>query len=101
LFACLVCVWYELNIYSVYVLVEGEFSLSKKDFIRYVLRKPSPVMLRIKHRKQGSRIESVPMKDLIWLSFFPVRSWEYKDGLLILTASEEEWKMPKKKRKVS
>jgi len=40
--------------------------------------------LFIRVRKQGSRIESVPLKQLVDLSAFPKRSWSFKDGWLIL-----------------
>jgi hypothetical protein len=33
-----------------------------------------------------SRIESVPLKQLVKLSEFPKRRWEFKDGWLILEA---------------
>ena len=37
-------------------------------------------------RKQGSRIESVPLKRLLELFGFRKRRWELKDGWLILEA---------------
>ena len=43
--------------------------------------------LFVRSRKQGSRIESVPLKKLIKLSGFRRRHWEFKDGWLILEAS--------------
>jgi hypothetical protein len=43
--------------------------------------------LFVRSRKQGSRIESVPLKKLIKLSGFRKRRWEFKDGWLILEAS--------------
>jgi hypothetical protein len=36
--------------------------------------------------RQGSRIDSVPLKKLIKLSKFRKRRWEFKDGWLILEA---------------
>ena len=42
--------------------------------------------LFVRSRKQGSRIESVPLKRLIKLSGFRKRRWEFKDGWLILEA---------------
>ena len=42
--------------------------------------------LFVRSRKQGSRIESVPLKQLVKLSGFRKRSWEFKDGWLILEA---------------
>jgi len=42
--------------------------------------------LFVRSRKQGSRIESVPLKQLIKLSKFRRRRWEFKDGWLILEA---------------
>ena len=45
------------------------------------------IKLFIKKRKQGSRIESVPLKRLAELSKRKKKSWNLKDGWLILTAS--------------
>jgi len=42
--------------------------------------------LFVRSRKQGSRIESVPLKQLIKLSGFRRRRWDFKDGWLILEA---------------
>jgi len=42
--------------------------------------------LFIKVRKQGARIESVPLKRLVKLSDFRKKRWEFKDGWLILEA---------------
>ena len=42
--------------------------------------------LFVKVRKQGSRIESVPLKRLEKLSGYNKKRWEYKDGWLILEA---------------
>lgn len=42
------------------------------------------VRLYIRVRKQGGRIESVPLKRLVKLSGFRKRRWEFKDGWLIL-----------------
>ena len=42
--------------------------------------------LFVRSRKQGSRIESVPLKRLVKLSGFRRRRWEFKDGWLILEA---------------
>ena len=42
--------------------------------------------LFVRSRKQGSRIESVPLKQLIKLSGFRKRRWKFKDGWLILEA---------------
>jgi len=42
--------------------------------------------LYIRTRKQGSRIESVPLKQLVKLSKLRRRRWEFKDGWLILEA---------------
>jgi hypothetical protein len=42
--------------------------------------------LFIKVRKQGSRIESVPLRRLVELSGYDKRRWEFKDGWLILEA---------------
>lgn len=46
----------------------------------------SKIRLFIKKRKQGCRVDSVPLKKLIKLSGFHTRSWEFKDGWLILEA---------------
>jgi len=46
----------------------------------------SKIRLFIKVRKQGSRIDSVPLKQLIKLSAYKKRRWEFKDGWLILEA---------------
>ena len=42
--------------------------------------------LFVRRRKQGSRIESVPLKRLVELSGFRKRRWSFKDGWLILEA---------------
>jgi len=42
--------------------------------------------LFVRTRKQGSRIESVPLKRLIKLSGCRKKRWEFKDGWLILEA---------------
>ena len=44
------------------------------------------IRLFIRCYKQGCRIASVPMNDLIKLSAFPKRRWSFKDGWLILEA---------------
>lgn len=46
----------------------------------------SKIKLFVRVRKQGSRIESVPLKKLVKLSGFSQRRWEFKDGWLILEA---------------
>jgi len=46
----------------------------------------SKLRLFIRTRKQGSRIESVPLKQLIKLAGFDKRRWEFKNGWLILEA---------------
>ena len=46
----------------------------------------SKLRLFVRSRKQGSRIESVPLKQLIKLSSYRKRRWEFKDGWLILEA---------------
>ena len=46
----------------------------------------SKIRLFVRVRKQGSRIESVPLKKLIKLSGFHQKRWEFKDGWLILEA---------------
>ena len=42
--------------------------------------------LFVRTRKQGSRIESVPLKRLTKLSAYQKKRWEFKDGWLILEA---------------
>ena len=42
------------------------------------------IRLFVRSRKQGSRIESVPLKKLVKLSEFRKKRWEFKDGWLIL-----------------
>lgn len=44
------------------------------------------VRLFVRVRKQGCRIESVPLKRLLELSSFRKRRWELRDGWLILEA---------------
>jgi hypothetical protein len=44
------------------------------------------VRLFVHARKQGCRIESVPMKRLVKLSQFRKRRWELRDDWLILEA---------------
>lgn len=42
--------------------------------------------LFVRARKQGSRIESVPLQRLVELSGYRKKRWEFKDGWLILEA---------------
>lgn len=42
--------------------------------------------LFVRVRKQGSRIESIPLKQLVALSGYDKKRWEFKDGWLILEA---------------
>ena len=44
------------------------------------------IRLYVRTRKQGSRIESVPLKQLVKLSKFRKKRWIFKDGWLILEA---------------
>jgi hypothetical protein len=44
------------------------------------------VRLFVRVRKQGCRIESVPLKRLLKLSDFCKKRWEFKDGWLVLEA---------------
>jgi hypothetical protein len=44
------------------------------------------VRLFVRVRKQGYRIESVPLKRLVELSGFRKRRWDFEDGWLILEA---------------
>ena len=45
------------------------------------------IRLYVSVRKQGARVESVPLKRLIRLSKSRVKRWIFKDGWLILEAS--------------
>jgi hypothetical protein len=42
--------------------------------------------LYVRSRKQGSRIESIPLKQLVKLSGYDKRRWSFEDGWLILEA---------------
>jgi hypothetical protein len=44
------------------------------------------VRLYVRVRKQGGRIESVPVKRLVKLSSFRKKRWMFEDGWLILEA---------------
>lgn len=44
------------------------------------------IRLRLRVREQGTRIESVPLKQLILLSGYHKKRWTYEDGWLILEA---------------
>ena len=46
----------------------------------------SKIRLFVRKRKQGSRIESVPLKKLIKFSEYRKKRWTFKDGWLILEA---------------
>jgi hypothetical protein len=46
----------------------------------------SKISLLVRKRKQGSRIDSVPLKKLVKLSKFRKKRWTFKDGWLILEA---------------
>jgi len=52
----------------------------------YPVMSMAKLRLFIRVRKQGSRIESVPLKRLIELSKSRKKRWEFKDGWLILEA---------------
>jgi len=50
-------------------------------------RNLAKIRLFVKVRENSRcRIESVPLKQLVKLSGFPKRRWEFKDGWLILEA---------------
>ena len=49
-------------------------------------KKMAKIRLFIKPYKQGAKVDSVPVKQLIKLSGFPKKRWEFKDGWLILEA---------------
>ena len=51
-----------------------------------VLIRMGKISLHISTRKQGSRIDSIPLKKLIKLSKFRKKRWKFKDGWLILEA---------------
>jgi len=61
--------------YVVYVLFwcEGGFKMGR-------------IRLYVRTRKQGSYIASVPLKQLVKLSKYRKRRWDFKDGWLILEA---------------
>ena len=44
------------------------------------------VRLFVRVREQGCRIESIPLKQLVKLSGFRKRRWNFEDGWLILEA---------------
>jgi len=44
------------------------------------------ISLYIRTRKQGSRIDSIPLRKLVKLSTFRKKRWTFKDGWLILEA---------------
>ena len=46
----------------------------------------SKIRLYIKCRKQGCRIDSIPLIRLKELAGFKVKTWEFKDGWLTLEA---------------
>ena len=52
----------------------------------YPVMSMAKLRLFIRVRKQGSRIESVPLKKLSKLSKFRKKRWTFKDGWLILEA---------------
>ena len=52
----------------------------------YPVMSMTKLRLFIRVRRQGSRIESVPLKRLIRLSGFRKRRWIFVDGWLILEA---------------
>ena len=51
-----------------------------------VVRKLGKVRLFVRVRKQGCRIESVPLKRLVVLSGYRKKRWFFEDGWLILEA---------------
>ena len=51
-----------------------------------VLVKMGKISLLIRTRKQGSRIDSIPLRKLIKLSKLRKKRWIFKDGWLILEA---------------
>jgi hypothetical protein len=51
-----------------------------------VLIRMPKVRLFVRVRKQGSRIESVPLKRLVKMSSFPKRRWSFENGWLVLEA---------------
>ena len=44
------------------------------------------LFVRVREKHKGSYIASVPLKQLIRLSAYKKRRWEFKDGWLILEA---------------
>ena len=55
-------------------------------YYRVLIGMGKKISLYIRTRKQGSRIDSIPLKKLIKLSKFRKKRWEFKDGWLILEA---------------
>lgn len=51
-----------------------------------VLVRMGKISLFIRTRKQGSRIDSIPLRKLIKLSKLRKKRWMFKDGWLILEA---------------
>lgn len=51
-----------------------------------VLVRMGKISLLIRTRKQGSRIDSIPLRKLVKLSKFRKKRWSFKDGWLILEA---------------
>ena len=51
-----------------------------------VLIKMGKISLYIRTRKQGSRIDSIPLKKLVKMSESRKKRWSFKDGWLILEA---------------
>ena len=55
-------------------------------FYYRVLVKMGKISLYIRTRKQGSRVDSIPLRKLIKLSKLRKKRWSFKDGWLILEA---------------
>ena len=51
-----------------------------------VLIRMAKIRLFVRVRKQGCRIESVPLKRLVELSGYRKTRWSYEDGWLVLEA---------------
>jgi len=67
-------------------LVHASLHVCLGLLVLYPVMTMAKLRLFIRVRKQGSRIESVPLKRLVELSGYRKKNWEFKDGWLILEA---------------
>ena len=73
---CLSCVGVFVGFARAYMFV----------LVLYPVMSMAKLRLFIRVRKQGSRIESVPLKRLAELSGYRKKNWEFKNGWLVLEA---------------